>query len=68
MLPALEILEIERAAVAAIRVSRKRPELWEDAARRERVLMAEIDRVKAQHAEVSQGAVSTDAGRMAASF
>lgn len=44
----IEVLQLLRTACAAIRVGKKRPELWEAAARKEREIMAEIDRLKAE--------------------
>jgi hypothetical protein len=50
MNPEIEVLELLKASCAAIRISKKRPDLWEAAARKERELMEEIKRAKA-HAE-----------------
>lgn len=44
----IEILELLRAACAALRSGRKRPDLWEAAAREEKRLMARIDALKAE--------------------
>jgi hypothetical protein len=46
--PEIEILELLRATCAALRIGKKRPELWEVAARKERELMAEIAKLKSE--------------------
>lgn len=46
MNPEIEVLELLRATCASLRVSRKRPELWEAAAKQEKKIMAEIAEAK----------------------
>jgi hypothetical protein len=48
MNPDIEVLELLRATCGSLRVSKKRPELWEAAARKEREIMAEIEDLKAK--------------------
>lgn len=50
----IELLEILRMTCATLRISKKRPDLWEAAARKERELMAEIDRLKTEDAPLLQ--------------
>lgn len=54
----IEVLELLKAACASIRVGKKRPDLWEAAARRERALIAEIEKAKAEREPLLQGAAS----------
>jgi hypothetical protein len=48
MNPEIEILELLRQTCAGLRISKKRPDLWEAAAKKEREIMAEIARLKAE--------------------
>jgi hypothetical protein len=52
----IEVLELLRTACASLRVSRKRPELWEAAAKQEKILMAQIEKAKTDAEPLLQAA------------